>query len=68
MFDSSDKYQVYLCKNSGMIAIVNKRKNIYKSLYDKSNTTEFIKVQIPYASKLLIQELLSMNIAPRIFC
>jgi len=67
LFDNSDKFQFYLCKKSGMIAVANKSKNIFRSLYDKSNTTEFAKVQIPYASKLLIQELMSMNIAPRIF-
>ena len=67
LFDNSDKFQFYICKKSGMIAVGNKSKNIFKSLYDKSNTTEFAKVQIPYASKLLIQELMSMGIAPRLF-
>ena len=67
LFDSSDKYQFHLCKKSGLIAVANSQKNIYKSLYDKKNTTEFAKVQIPYASKLFFQELMSMSIAPRIF-
>ena len=66
-FDNSDKFQFYVCKKTGMISAVNTEKNIYKSLHDPSNHTEFAKVQIPYASKLLIQELISMNIAPRIF-
>ena len=67
LFDSSDKYQYHLCKTSGLIAVANSQKNIYKSLYDKKNTTEFAKVQIPYASKLFMQELMSMSIAPRLF-
>ena len=66
-FDNSDKFQFYVCKRTGMISAVNEEKHIYKSLHDPTNHTEFAKVQIPYASKLLIQELISMNIAPRIF-
>ena len=38
LFDSSDKYQFHLCKKSGLIAVANSQKNIYKSLYDKKNT------------------------------
>ena len=60
-------FQFYVCKKTGMISAVNTDKHIYKSLHDPTNHTEFAKVQIPYASKLLIQELISMNIAPRIF-
>jgi hypothetical protein len=56
MFDVSDKYFVTLCKDTGMIAAVNKEKNIYNSLYSNNNT-DFVRVQIPYASKLLMQEL-----------
>lgn len=66
MFDTSDKFFVYLCKQSGYIAAVNPEKGVYKSLYQPSNTTDFIKVQIPYASKLFIQELLSMGLSARL--
>ena len=48
-----------------MISPVNPEKGIYKSLYS-DNTTKFSKVQIPYSSKLLIQELQSMHINPRL--
>ena len=66
MFDCSDKYYVWIDKETGMISPVNPDKNIYKSLYS-DNTTRFAKIQIPYSSKLLIQELQSMHINPRIF-
>ena len=65
MFDCSDKYCVWIDKETGMISPVNPKKNIYKSLFS-DNTTNFDKVNIPYASKLLIQELTSMHIVPRI--
>jgi DNA-directed RNA polymerase beta subunit len=65
-FDCSDKYVVWIDKETGTIAPINEEKGIYKSLYS-DNTTRFAKVQIPYSSKLLIQELTSMHILPRIF-
>ena len=63
-FDCSDKYYVWIDNETGMISPVNPEKGIYKSLYS-DNTTKFSKVQIPYSSKLLIQELQSMHINPR---
>ncbi len=64
-FDNSDKYYVWIDNETGMISPVNPDKGIYKSLYS-DNTTKFTKVQIPYASKLLVQELMAMHIVPRI--
>jgi DNA-directed RNA polymerase II subunit RPB2 len=65
-FNCSDKYYVWLDNETGMISPVNPDKNIYKSLYS-DNTTDFSKVQIPYSTKLLFQELQAMHINPRIF-
>lgn len=65
MFDVSDKYFVTLCKDTGMIAAVNKEKNIYNSLYSNNNT-DFVRVQIPYASKLLLQELYTIGIVMKL--
>jgi len=64
-FDCSDKYFVWIDNETGMISPVNPEKGIYKSLYS-DNTTRFSKVQIPYSSKLLIQELQGMHINPRL--
>jgi len=64
-FDCSDKYYVWIDKETGMISPVNPDKNIYKSLYS-DNTTKFAKVQLPYSSKLFFQELQAMHINSRI--
>lgn len=64
LFDSSDKFVFYVCKDCGMIAVANPVKNIFKCTYC-DNTTNFSKVFVPYASKLMIQELMSMGIAPK---
>jgi hypothetical protein len=63
-FDNSDKYVVHIDNETGMIAPVNEEKGIYKSLYS-DNTTKFSKIQIPYSTKLLLQELLAMHINVR---
>ena len=65
-FDCSDKYYIWIDEETGMISPVNPDKGIYKSLFSP-NTTRFSKIQIPYSSKLFIQELQSMHINPRIF-
>ena len=61
----SDKYVSHVCNKCGMIAIYNKNKNIY-NCQKCENYTDFSKIKIPYAFKLLMQELITMNIAPRI--
>jgi DNA-directed RNA polymerase II subunit RPB2 len=65
MYDSSDKYQVHVCKCCGRIAAVNDKMGIH-CCHMCDNRTEFAYVEIPYACKLLFQELQTMNIAPRI--
>jgi len=66
MFDVSDKYFVTIDKKTGMIAPVNKERGIYKSLYS-DNTTDFVRVQIPYATKLFIQELYTMAVTVKLY-
>jgi len=64
LMDVSDNYRVFICKKSGLIAAVNPDKNIYNSFSE--NTTSFSEIRIPYACKLLIQELQTMSISPRL--
>jgi DNA-directed RNA polymerase II subunit RPB2 len=64
--ECSDGFNCYTCRKCGLLAISNPEANIWlcKSC---QNTTEFASIQIPYAYKLLVQELESMNISSRIF-
>ena len=61
--EGSDKFKTHICNRSGLIAAVNPETGIYQSFGE--NYTQFSEVQIPYACKLLFQELQSMGIAPR---
>ena len=65
MYDVSDKYAVHVCKKCGLIAIYNDKKHIHLCKICE-NKTEFSYVEIPFSCKLLFQELISMNIVPRI--
>ena len=64
MIDVSDNYRVFVCKECGLIAAVNPTDGIY-SCKKCRNFVDFSEVRIPYACKLLMQELESMSIAPR---
>jgi len=65
MYDSSDKYQVHVCKKCGLIASYNDEMHIHHCR-TCDNRSDFAYVEIPYACKLLFQELTTMNISPRI--
>ncbi len=65
VYDASDKYSVYVCKKCGLIASFNDKMNIHHCK-TCDNRVDFSYVEIPYACKLLFQELNTMNIAPRI--
>ena len=65
VYDVSDKYSVHVCKSCGMFAKYNEEEHIHEcSICD--NHTNFAKVNIPYSCKLLFQELISMNVVPRV--
>jgi DNA-directed RNA polymerase II subunit RPB2 len=65
MYDASDKYQVYTCKKCGLIASYNDKMHIHLC-HTCGNRSDFAYVEIPYACKLLFQELNTMNVAPRL--
>jgi len=70
----SDAYSTFVCDICGLFAqrsIKKENKNYPQpsDVYDCPscrNKTKISRIIIPYAFKLLIQELMSMNIAPRI--
>jgi len=65
LYDASDAFSVHVCKMCGMIASYNDEKHIHHCR-TCDNRVDFDYVEIPYACKLLFQELVTMNIAPRI--
>jgi len=64
-YECSDKFEVHICDYCGLIAIYNNKKNIYHCK-TCDNFVSFSRVKIPYACKLLFQELTTMNAVPRI--
>lgn len=74
LMDTSDIYTTYVCDFCGLFAQrINKSDSkVYSTDKDMyickscNNSTNISKIVIPYAFKLLVQELMSMCIAPRI--
>jgi DNA-directed RNA polymerase II subunit RPB2 len=76
LFDVSDKYSAFVCRKCGMLAAYNdgdnasKHNPMAKFVIHRCNTcdnrTEFARVAIPYAYKLMSQELQAINVVPRL--
>jgi DNA-directed RNA polymerase II subunit RPB2 len=65
VYDVSDKYSVHICNNCGVIVPFNQEEKIHCCNICE-NRTNFSFVKIPYSCKLLFQELMAMNVVPRI--
>lgn len=74
LLDTSDAYTTFICNICGLFAqrLYRKGSKKYVTTHDIfycpacKNYTQISKIMIPYAFKLLVQELLALNIAPRI--
>lgn len=74
MLDTADAYTTHVCDSCGLFAQRLYKKDNQSFVTNKDiyycpscmNYTRISKVMIPYAFKLVIQELMAMNIAPRI--
>ena len=63
--ETSDGYTMHVCNSCGMIAHKQMQKNAFICNNCK-NTTDISKIKIPYAFKLMMQELMAINILPKI--
>lgn len=63
--ECSDIFRCWSCQDCGLIAVVNPKEGIW-TCRGCGNTTNFSAIEIPYAYKLLLQELETMNITSRI--
>jgi DNA-directed RNA polymerase II subunit RPB2 len=65
LMECSDLFRCWSCQDCGLIAIVNPKEGIW-ICKGCGNTTNFSAIEIPYAYKLLLQELETMSITSRI--
>ncbi|MCH7968778.1 MAG: DNA-directed RNA polymerase subunit B [Thaumarchaeota archaeon] len=65
LLDESDKSEIYVCERCGLVAYhdVKQRKYVCRVCGDKAKVSS---VSVAYAFKLLLQEMQSLNIAPRL--
>jgi DNA-directed RNA polymerase II subunit RPB2 len=67
LFEVSDAFRVHVCEICGLMTpIANLSKQSFECRPCK-NKTKIAQIHIPYAAKLLFQELQAMNIAARMF-
>lgn len=73
LFLVSDQFRIHVCSKCGLMAVANLTKNQYNCTYCKkvliflTQTTKIYQVNIPYAAKQLLQELMAMHIVPKLF-
>eukprot|EP00439_Symbiodinium_sp_Y106_P082994 s167_g22.t1 len=65
LFDVSDAHRVHVCDKCGLFAIARLSKDTYECKLCK-DAARVSQICLPYACKLMIQELMTMNILPRL--
>ncbi|MBA7492189.1 DNA-directed RNA polymerase subunit beta [subsurface metagenome] len=67
LFDVSDPFRVHVCDICGLMTVIAKLKKNTFECKNCNNKNKISQVYLPYAAKLLFQELWSMNIAARLY-
>uniref|UniRef100_A0A7S2L2D8 DNA-directed RNA polymerase subunit beta n=1 Tax=Zooxanthella nutricula TaxID=1333877 RepID=A0A7S2L2D8_9DINO len=65
LFDVSDAYRIHVCDTCGLFSVANLQMNTYECRLCKDRA-KISQIVMPYAAKLMIQELMTMNILPRL--
>ncbi len=65
LLDESDKADIYICERCGLVSYydIKQRKFVCRVCGDKAKVTS---ISVAYAFKLLLQEMMSLDIAPRL--
>lgn len=64
--DASDIFRVFVSKTEQCVVVANPEENIYKYGTENIPKDDVVEVQLPYAMKLLLHEMMAMGIDPRI--
>jgi len=65
LLDEADKTEIYVCEKCGLIAYYDAKQRKYTCKID-GDQAKISTVVVAYAFKLLLQEMMSLNIAPRL--
>ncbi|MFX0169139.1 MAG: DNA-directed RNA polymerase subunit B [Candidatus Hodarchaeota archaeon] len=66
LLEESDKYTAMVCEECGMLAEYDRTRDRYRCRVCSPKTTTISKVEMSYAFKLVLQELISLGIWPRL--
>ena len=67
LFDVSDPFRVHVCDLCGLMTVIAKLKKNTFECKNCNNKNKISQIYLPYAAKLMFQELWSMNIAARLY-
>ena len=65
MMEASDAFTTHCCRECGALVVYNDAAHIHECK-QCGNRSNFSRIELPYACKLLFQELVTMNVAPRL--
>ncbi|CCE65112.1 hypothetical protein TPHA_0J02910 [Tetrapisispora phaffii CBS 4417] len=67
LMEASDAFRVHVCGICGLMTVIAKLNHNQFECKGCDNKIDIYQIRIPYAAKLLFQELMAMNITPRLY-